>query len=989
LYACCAVLAVLTLFTASADAVTTSWNINTNGQFTTAANWNNGVPNSADVAVFDRGSGVTYTVTFRDFLIPGADFTSDRLVVGSNTVTFNPFGATDYFLDNTTTIEADPILGLPVRGITIGADATDTAAVLVSHLALLEAVAATLGHATGSSGTLTLDQNNDLLNLTGGSTTDAELIIGRLGTGVLNVSAGADVTVNGVTGGMFSLPAGSVSLGRNSSGQGTANISGAGSTLDVNTLLIVGDAGTGTLNVTAGGLVESLSGILGDLPGSTGTVTISGAGSRWNVAFLAVGDAGTGTLNVLDGGTIDITNVGIVDVNGASTLNLDNGTIDGDVDNSGQINVTGPAAINGSLTNTVNADTLIDWGEPCCSMVFNVGGPITNSGTFTVASAVEQDVTVQLAAGQTLTNTVTGEVNLEGPADLNADGMISGKRIIGGNVVNNGQLNVRTNAQITGSLTTAVDSQTVVHPAQPCCNMALEVAGPVANSGTFTMQVDSISPCCNVTLELGAGQTFTNNATGVVNLNGPADAGGGETIESKHIIGANVVNNGEMNVRTNTEVTGSLTTAVNAETLVEPIAPCCNMTLEVAGPVANSGTFRMTSPAAMAGAGAGGGGGAANHQYVVLQADGGFTNSGTFTMQIDSAQPCCSVMLQLGEDETFTNTATGVVNFDGPDDLGGVDELESKNVLVGDVVNQGEMNVRTNTEIAGSLTLAVDSETLLSQAEPTNNIRFQVSGGLSNSGTMALVPEPDSIQPCCNVTLEIGAGQALTNNESGVLQGQGIIDGNVVNRGTVQPGNSTGVLTIAGDYTQESAGKIVVEVAGTIAGSGYDQLAVGGEITLDGVVEVIFGEQFVPQVGNRFEIITTVEPINDNKFAGASLPGLPEGMDWGIHYGANLVSLSIGVPGDYNGNGTVDAADYTVWRDTLGQTGVFLAADGNQNDEIDAGDYEFWKLHFGETAGGPGSGSAAATSIIPAPEPNAMILALVGIMFMRRRFTRH
>ncbi len=40
--------------------------------------------------------------------------------------------------------------------------------------------------------------------------------------------------------------------------------------------------------------------------------------------------------------------------------------------------------------------------------------------------------------------------------------------------------------------------------------------------------------------------------------------------------------------------------------------------------------------------------------------------------------------------------------------------------------------------------------------------------------------------------------------------------------------------------------------------------------------------------------------------------------DWAI---AHLDSL-FNPPGDYNHNGTTDAADYVVWRKTLGQTGV-------------------------------------------------------------------
>ena len=51
------------------------------------------------------------------------------------------------------------------------------------------------------------------------------------------------------------------------------------------------------------------------------------------------------------------------------------------------------------------------------------------------------------------------------------------------------------------------------------------------------------------------------------------------------------------------------------------------------------------------------------------------------------------------------------------------------------------------------------------------------------------------------------------------------------------------------------------------------------------------------------------------------------------------------VAGDYNRNGTVDAADYTVWRDTLGTIG-YMAADGNKNNAIDAGDLTIWQSNL-------------------------------------------
>lgn len=52
--------------------------------------------------------------------------------------------------------------------------------------------------------------------------------------------------------------------------------------------------------------------------------------------------------------------------------------------------------------------------------------------------------------------------------------------------------------------------------------------------------------------------------------------------------------------------------------------------------------------------------------------------------------------------------------------------------------------------------------------------------------------------------------------------------------------------------------------------------------------------------------------------------------------------------GDYNIDGIVDAADYTVWRDTLGQTvSPFSAADGDGSGIIDLNDYNVWKSTYG------------------------------------------
>jgi len=83
--------------------------------------------------------------------------------------------------------------------------------------------------------------------------------------------------------------------------------------------------------------------------------------------------------------------------------------------------------------------------------------------------------------------------------------------------------------------------------------------------------------------------------------------------------------------------------------------------------------------------------------------------------------------------------------------------------------------------------------------------------------------------------------------------------------------------------------------------------------------------------------------------------------------------VSAGLPGDYNSDGSVDAADYTVWRDNLG--GDFHL-NGNGNEEggsagaVDQADYALWRNNYGA--------DAAASAATPAPEPMTLGLLAAG-----------
>ncbi len=80
---------------------------------------------------------------------------------------------------------------------------------------------------------------------------------------------------------------------------------------------------------------------------------------------------------------------------------------------------------------------------------------------------------------------------------------------------------------------------------------------------------------------------------------------------------------------------------------------------------------------------------------------------------------------------------------------------------------------------------------------------------------------------------------------------------------------------------------------------------------------------------------------------------------------------SLLLQGDYNRNGVVDAADYTLYRETIGST-TQLAADGNNDGAIGVADYDVWRQNFG-------SMQASAAVAIPEPAGLVVLVALAGL----------
>jgi hypothetical protein len=82
----------------------------------------------------------------------------------------------------------------------------------------------------------------------------------------------------------------------------------------------------------------------------------------------------------------------------------------------------------------------------------------------------------------------------------------------------------------------------------------------------------------------------------------------------------------------------------------------------------------------------------------------------------------------------------------------------------------------------------------------------------------------------------------------------------------------------------------------------------------------------------------------------------------------SYVTGPVGIPGDFNNDGKVDAADYVVWRKT----------DGSQSG------YDTWRTNFGRTSGS-GAGLGASTAV---PEPSTALLGALGVSLVISAFVR-
>ena len=237
-------------------------------------------------------------------------------------------------------------------------------------------------------------------------------------------------------------------IGNNAGSQGAVLVTGAGSSWTNFGLLSVGTSGTGTLTIANGGVVSNggASGFIAYTTGSQGTAIVTGPGSTWNISptdpngglrvggsslntgFLPPGP-GTGSLTVANGGTVNV-------IGGAQTV-----FVAEPAGSTGTVNIGAASVAAAVAPGFINAANLL-FGAGAASLNFN-----HTATDYVFAPVIGGNGAVNVISGRTIltaSNTYTGPTTVNGGAlivngsiasstltTVNGGGLLGGIGVVG------------------------------------------------------------------------------------------------------------------------------------------------------------------------------------------------------------------------------------------------------------------------------------------------------------------------------------------------------------------------------------------------------------------------------------------------------------------------------------------------------------------------------------------------------------------------------
>jgi hypothetical protein len=772
---------------------------------------------------------------------------------------------------------------------------------------------------------------------------------------------------------------------------GTLEI-GSGGTLDLQgdqDIIDNGGTGTNSVHVLSGGTLSRSTGtttsFISAQLDNDGIVSATAASTTASPALSFIGGSGT----AISGGQFAPAPVAVIDL-GAGTHKIDGASFAGGGTtqvSSGTLDATGTNTVASGATLALTNSTLANAGTATVNGTLQWGNASTISGVGTTT----------IASGAALNN-AGGNSNFlqDGTLRINGTGTLTG----GTDDTNDGWDTWLSN----GALLEVGSGGTLDlrHAWDVHWNFGAEPRFHVASGGTLSRSVGSgpdagTAPFDNDgTVSIQAGSYSLQGGSPTVGTvpdqtsTGQFNASTGATLD---------FGNGTHKLANPAAFGGGGTVAVSAGTVqttgavssgASTTLSLSQSTLSNAGTMTVNGTLVWGENSTIAGVGTTviGVGGALNNggaDQHFLQ-DGTLRINGTGTLTGDQDDP------GLGDDTWLSNDATLEVGPTGTLDLQHAQDIywnfgaePQMHVFAGGTVTKtaGSGLDRINVAFTNDGTVDVSSGQLAIEGTFANYNQTTdlLSGGIYavRNGSTLQFTGADVKNNGAELILD-GAGSQIqdegaldglrdyaSNNASGTLRlrnGRNFgRTGGFTNNGLIDLAPTT-KFTTTGIYNQSSTGTLATEIAGTVAGTSYGQLAAGAAANLAGVLTVTMS--YIPQTGDVFDVVTgasrtgTFATVNGQGFDVKYLadrvrltpPSLvianrtqPEGNagSTNARFKVTLSSPSAGtVTADYDtADGSATApADYTSTSGTVtltpGQTSKFIdvPVNGDTLDEI-------------------------------------------------------
>jgi autotransporter-associated beta strand protein len=634
-------------------------------------------------------------------------------------------------------------------------------------------------------------------------------------------------------------------------------------------------SGTDGIDLEAGGAVANAGTIsgTGEIGGTGAGVFLANGGSVTNNAGAKITGVEEGILSSLpfSGDTEEtVTPVAKAALAAPAVAVSNSGTISGptgvEIDNGGQVTNNAGGFIQGT-----DEDGIVSRPEETLPAPLVV----VNSGT--IQGAADG---IDLAGGGTVTNNAGGTIiggpensavfSTGGPLTFSNAGKIEGAVILG-NFAN--QATLVTGGTIAGDLNLGADAgSTLILDGTGSEAVSQAVSGLITNNGSVIKQ--------------GSGTWVVDKSLG--------NYAGGTTINAGTLTEAlsNALGTGGITVNGNTSVLG----VSQGVTITNPIL------LTQGGSIDNAG--RVANPLSGLLAGAGGGNVINEATGIINNAAGDailFSAGGTVMNQaggliqsqqgagVDSLAGTTAIVnsgtisgatgFKLLGAASVTNNLGGIITGTGGLAIlssGGSTKISNAGTINGNVSLANAANIAQlfpGSRINGNLNLGPSAASVLVLDGSGEQAFSQaVSGTTSNAGSLTKQGSGNWIVDVAMnapVATNILAG-VLTVNSSltsplvtvqagGLLKGSGVIIGNVVNVGTLSPGNSPGTLTINGNYTQGAAGTYNVQI---FSPQNYSRLIISGHASLDGTLHLTLASGFKLRPGDTFTVLTAGQGIS-------------------------------------------------------------------------------------------------------------------------------